>query len=141
MRESKPVFPGLVLALILRISKSWLFWIFWIDVLVFIYKGIELPYHSEYLGFEISFLVSWGIITFFRIQVGTRAVARFQPLSFYLFIICTIFALIINCYLLFLQAYSLRIELILNSFCLGVEALEAILALASALMYGKQQTV
>ena len=88
MRETKPNFPGLVLGLLMRVSMSWIFWIFWITLFVFIYKYYTLPYGPLYFGFEISFVICWGIISLLRIQVGSRAVSRFNPNSLFFFRRC-----------------------------------------------------
>lgn len=141
MRDAEPNFPGLLLGLLMRVSKWWVFWIFWITVAVFFYKIYKLPYGPSYFGFEFSFVICWGIISFFRTQVGARGVARFNPLALWMFVISTFFAILVNIYLVFLQVYLLRIEFIFNSFCLGLELVELILGIVAALMYSKSQSL
>jgi hypothetical protein len=43
MLHRTPVLPGIWRGLIMNVSASWIFWIFCLNVLVYIYKGICLP--------------------------------------------------------------------------------------------------
>ena len=140
--EIKPVLPAIWLSVVMNVSKYWFIWIFWINILVWIYKGISLPYAGPYLGLEITFYVLWGLITILRYSIGGHALARCNGIQLIFFIVSTLFAILCcNLYFVHYQAYILRIELIINSFCMAFESLEVILALVSAIMYMKQQSI
>lgn len=142
MREQTPNLPGLWLGLIMRVSKVWLFCIFWLNICFFIYKGLTLPYPKTYLGLDIFYYVCWGITGMLRHAIGTRGVARFEPLALIFFFLSTLFAVFTqSLYFVRYQTFVLRIELIFNSFCISIEALEAILGIIAAILYMKAQKI
>jgi transmembrane protein 216 len=142
MIERKPLLPGIWLALVMNLSRSWLFWIFWLNLIVYIYKGICLPYAGRYFDLEITFYVVWGCTTAFRSSVGRHGLSRCEPVGLILFAVITLFTILAcNLYFIRYQAYILRIELIFNSFCMALEILELILAIVCALLYMKAQAL
>ena len=141
MRESTPNFPGLVLGLLLYVSGGWLGAIFVINILIFIYKGIELPYAGPYYPMDIILYCCWGFMSLVRVKVGNRGVKRFDPIALILFVVCSVFALVASLYFAFYQTYILRLEFFINVFSLALEAVEIILGLVSAIMYMSAQKV
>ena len=140
--EINPVLPAIWLSVLMNVSKNWFIWIFFINLLVWIYKGINLPYAGPYLGLEITYYVLWGLISLLRYSIGSHALSRCDPVQIIFFIISTLFAcLCCNLYFVRYQAYILRIELIMNSFCMAIEILEVILALVSMILYIKAQKI
>lgn len=140
--EIKPVLPAIWLSVLMNVSRNWFIWLFWINILVWIYKGINLPYAGPYLGLEITYYVLWGLISLLRYSIGKHALSRCDPVQIIFFIISTLFACVCcNLYFVRYQAYILRIELIFNSFCMAIEILEFILALISAIWYFKLQKI
>jgi hypothetical protein len=142
MLERKPIFPAIWLSLIVQVSASWIFWIFWINICVYIYKGICLPYAGPYFGLELTYYIVWGLTSVFRHIIGRHGLARCDPMALIYYVVVTVFTIVAcNLYFVHFQAYILRMELILNAFCMAVECLEAILALVCALVYMKQQAI
>ena len=135
MRETKPNFPGLLLGLILFVSGNWFGAIFFINILIFIYKGIQLPYAGPYLPMDIILYLCWGFMSLVRPKVGNRGLKRFDPIALFLFSASTLFALVASIYFAFFQTYVLRLEFFFNVFCLAFECLELILGVVSAIMY------
>lgn len=134
--EKKPVLPAIWLSVLLNVSRNWLICIFWINILVWIYKGVNLPYAKTYLGLEITYFVLWGLISLLRYSIGNHALSRCDPTQIIFFLISTAFAVLCcNHYFVWYQAYILRIELIMNSFCMAIESLEFILGLISCIWY------
>ena len=140
--EMVPVLPAIWLSVLMNSSRNWFISIFWINILVWIYKGINLPYAGPYLGLEVTYYVLWGLTTLLRYNVGCHALARCNPVQIIFYILSTLFTVLCcNLYFVRYQAYILRIELILNSFCMAIEGAEVLLALIAALMYMKQQAI
>ena len=127
--ESKPHPLSLFLSIIIHVSESWFLWAFGIQILLFIYKGITLLYAGPFLGLDISFFVSWGIITFIRHKIGRRGLARNDGIVLFWFFGLTLFALVANSYLIWFQSYVLRLEELVLIFLFCVESLEALLSL------------
>jgi hypothetical protein len=142
MLDRKPALPAVWLSLIVQVSASWIFWIFWLNILVYIYKGICFPYTRSYFGVEVTYYIVWGLTSVLRYIIGHHGLARCDPIVLIYYVVVTAFTIIAgNVYFVRYQAYVLRMELILNAFCLAVECLEAILGLACAVVYIQQQVV
>ena len=142
LAEKKPIFPAIWLAVIMDVSSKWLLCIFWIEVCVYIYKGVTLPYQSPYFGIELTFYIIWGLTTIFKDSVGSHGLARCEPKALIFFTIITLFTILCcNLYFVNYQAYILRIDLILNAFCMTVECIEAVLAIVCAIVYAKKQAL
>lgn len=142
MIDRKSILPAIWLALIMDVSASWIFWIFWINILVYIYKGVALPYVGSDFGVELTFFIVWGLTTLFRYQIGQHALSRCEPTGLIFFIVVTAFATICcNLYFINYQSYILRVEVILNAFCMALELVELVLGLACALIYMKRQAI
>jgi transmembrane protein 216 len=142
MLERKPILPAIWLSLIVQVSASWIFWIFWLNILVYIYKGIVLPYAGPYFGLELSYYIAWGLTSVFRHIIGRHGLARCEPTALIYYVIVTVFTIICcNLYFVHFQAYILRMELIFNAFCMAVECVEAVLGIVCAVVYMKQQAM
>jgi hypothetical protein len=142
MIERKPVLPAIWLSLIHHVSKSWVFWIFWINVLVFIYKGICLPYTKSEFGLEVTLYVVWGLTSVLRYSVGSHGLSRCEPLALIFYVLLTLFTMLCgSLYFVHYQVFVLRMELIFNAFCFALQGVETILALVCAIMYSKQQAI
>lgn len=141
MRETKPSILGLFLGLLIHVSSGWLALIFIINILLFIYKGIELPYAGPYFPMDVILYCCWGVMSLIRTQVGNRGVRRFDGVALIMFSVVTLFAMIASLYFALYQTYVLRLEFIFNIFSLALECIEFILGLGSAIMYLVAQKV
>lgn len=141
MRETQPNMLGLFLGLLLHVSSGWLALIFVINILLFIYKGIELPYAGPYLPMDIILYVCWGFMSLIRTQVGNRGVRRLDGVALIMFSVVTLFAMIASLYFALFQTYVLRLEFIFNIFSLALEIIEFLLGITSAIMYIVSQKV
>jgi len=142
MIETKVFFPAVWLALIMYVSTSWMFWIFLMNIVVFIYKGVALPYSSPSLGLDVTYYCVWGLITLCRHSIGSHGLARGEPFALFSFVVITLFAIIGgNLYFTNYQTYILRIDLVLNAFCMAVECLEALLALICGIHYTRARRI
>ncbi|EAY18690.1 hypothetical protein TVAG_062950 [Trichomonas vaginalis G3] len=141
MRETQPNILGLFLGLLLHVSSGWLALIFIINILLFIYKGIELPYAGPYYPMDVILYVCWGIMSLIRTKVGNRGVRRLDGVALIMFAVVTLFSGIGSLYFALFQTYVLRLEFIFNIFALALEILEFILGIGSAIMYIVAQKV
>lgn len=141
MRQTKPNIMSLILGLLLNISGYWLFGIWVLNILLFIYKGISLPYAAFCLPLDVVVHCCWGLMSLIRYQVGIRGVARSDSIALIFFGVSTIFALVSSIYLAFYQTYILRLEFIFNVFSLVLELAETILGTTAAVMYMMSRVV
>ena len=136
MIEKKPTLAGIWLGEIMDLTDIWFFWIFWVEIGVFIYKGCVLPYAKPYFGIEFTFYIVWGLTTIFRSSLGDHGLSRCDPLALVFYLIVTLFTtLCCNLYFVHYQAFILRIDLIFNAFCMGIECLEFLLAAICAIIF------
>ncbi|EMP30251.1 hypothetical protein UY3_12624 [Chelonia mydas] len=107
---------------------------FLLEIFIFIYKGLLLPYPSANLALDLVMLFLYLGIEVTRIFFGSKGnlCQRKVPLSISLAL--TFPAAVMAAYYLLLQTYALRLEAILNAILLlfyAVELLLGILTLAS----------
>ncbi|XP_066495068.1 transmembrane protein 216 isoform X1 [Tiliqua scincoides] len=107
---------------------------FLLEIFIFIYKGLLLPYPSANLVLDLVMLFLYLGIEVTRIFFGSKGnlCQRKVPLSISLAL--TFPAAVMAAYYLLLQTYALRLEAILNAILLlfyGVELLLGILTLAA----------
>lgn len=142
MLEKKSVLPAVWLAVLMDLGASWMFWIFWINICVYIYKGACLPYSGSDFGFELAYYIIWGLTALLRNNVGQHALSRCEVKGMMFYVILSLFTIVCcSLYFVFYQAYILRVEMILNGFCMAVHAIEMILAVICLIIYAKKQTV
>ena len=141
MKETHPNFPGLLLGLIMFVTGKIFFWIFLINFILFIYKGINLPYAGPYLTMDILMYICWGLISLIRHKVGNRGVARFDPSALIFFGIITFFSICASIYFAFYQTYVLRLEFPFNFVSFIIETIELFLAFISGFLYSKSQSI
>ncbi|XP_038263645.1 transmembrane protein 216 isoform X4 [Dermochelys coriacea] len=107
---------------------------FLLEIFIFIYKGLLLPYPSANLALDLVMLFLYLGIEVTRIFFGSKGnlCQRKVPLSISLAL--TFPAAVMAAYYLLLQTYALRLEAILNAILLlfyAIELLLGILTLAS----------
>ncbi|XP_025062706.1 transmembrane protein 216 isoform X1 [Alligator sinensis] len=107
---------------------------FLLEIFIFVYKGLLLPYPSANLALDLVMLFLYLGIEVTRIFFGSKGnlCQRKVPLSISLAL--TFPAAVMAAYYLLLQTYALRLEAILNAILLlfyAVELLLGILTLAS----------
>uniref|UniRef100_A0A8C9XMU8 Transmembrane protein 216 n=1 Tax=Sander lucioperca TaxID=283035 RepID=A0A8C9XMU8_SANLU len=120
--------------------NSWYFAAFYLaEILMFIYKGILLPYPSDNLVLDVVLLVLFLGLETLRIFYGWKGnlCERSLASAAALFVLCPCTALAV--YFLLLQTFVLRLEFILNAVLLCFYALEFLLGLFSVSAFSRSK--
>ncbi|XP_074530665.1 transmembrane protein 216 isoform X2 [Halichoeres trimaculatus] len=123
---------------VLFFLNSWYFAAFYLaEVLMFIYKGIILPYPSDNLVLDVVLLLLFLALEILRIFYGSKGNLCERSLASCasLFILFPCAALAV--YYLLLQTFVLRLEFILNAILLCFYALEFLLGLLSVSAFSR----
>ncbi|XP_026040482.1 transmembrane protein 216 isoform X1 [Astatotilapia calliptera] len=112
--------------------NSWYFAAFYLaEVLMFIYKGVLLPYPSDNLVLDVVLLLLFLALEILRIFYGWKGNLCERSLascvSLFVLLPCTALAV----YYLLLQTFILRLEFLLNAVLLCFYGLEFLLGLIS----------
>ncbi|KAI4874750.1 hypothetical protein NFI96_028368 [Prochilodus magdalenae] len=115
---------------VLLYLNSWYFAAFFVaEVLMFVYKGVLLPYPQANLILDIVLLLLYAGLETLRLFYGWKGnlCERSLTLSVSVFVLvpCTV----LSVYYLLLQTFVLRLEFILNAVLLCFYGLELILGL------------
>ncbi|XP_074530664.1 transmembrane protein 216 isoform X1 [Halichoeres trimaculatus] len=125
---------------VLFFLNSWYFAAFYLaEVLMFIYKGIILPYPSDNLVLDVVLLLLFLALEILRIFYGSKGNLCERSLASCasLFILFPCAALAV--YYLLLQTFVLRLEFILNAILLCFYALEFLLGLLSVSAFSRSK--
>uniref|UniRef100_H2TAI7 Transmembrane protein 216 n=1 Tax=Takifugu rubripes TaxID=31033 RepID=H2TAI7_TAKRU len=121
---------------VLLYLNQWFFAAFYlVEVLIFIYKGLLLPYPSDNLVLDVVLMLLFLGLETLRIFYGwkgnlcERSLA--SCLSLFLLVPCVALAV----YVLLLQTFVLRVEFILAAVLLVFYGLELVLGLVSLLAF------
>ena len=121
----------------------WYFLVFWItELLVYIYKGIILPYPNQdgTQALEIILLLMFATIESVRLFFGYKGNLAERKLAVVLSIFLTIPVLLLNLYLMLWQTYVLRLELILCSVLLVFFGLEFFIGFATLFVIQRHES-
>ncbi|KAL3973485.1 F-box protein, helicase, 18 [Sarotherodon galilaeus] len=131
---SQPILSSAPLQVLFYLN-SWYFAAFYLaEVLMFIYKGVLLPYPSDNLVLDVVLLLLFLALEILRIFYGEqshkgnlceRSLA--SCVSLFVLLPCTALAM----YYLLLQTFVLRLEFLLNAVLLCFYGLEFLLGLIS----------
>ncbi|KAM4618048.1 transmembrane protein 138 [Discoglossus pictus] len=113
---------------------------FLIETLVFIYKGLILPYPTSNLVLEAVILFLYLGIEVSRLILGCRGNLCERKLPLVVSVGLTIPAALLALYFLFLQTYALRLETVLSCILLLFYALEAVLSCAALVTFCREPT-
>ncbi|XP_003976514.2 transmembrane protein 216-like [Takifugu rubripes] len=123
---------------VLLYLNQWFFAAFYlVEVLIFIYKGLLLPYPSDNLVLDVVLMLLFLGLETLRIFYGwkgnlcERSLA--SCLSLFLLVPCVALAV----YVLLLQTFVLRVEFILAAVLLVFYGLELVLGLVSLLAFSR----
>ncbi|TWW55421.1 Transmembrane protein 216 [Takifugu flavidus] len=124
---------------VLLYLNQWFFAAFYlVEVLIFIYKGLLLPYPSDNLVLDVVLMLLFLGLETLRIFYGwkgnlcERSLA--SCLSLFLLVPCVALAV----YVLLLQTFVLRVEFILAAVLLVFYGLELVLGLVSLLAFSRE---
>ncbi|XP_039975854.1 transmembrane protein 216 [Xiphias gladius] len=136
---NQPILSSIPLQVLLYLN-SWYFAAFYVaEILMFVYKGLSLPYPSNNLVLDVVLLVIFLGLETLRIFYGWKGnlCERSLALCASLFILfpCTALAV----YYLLLQTFVLRLEFILNAVLLCFYSLEFLLGLLSISAFSRSK--
>nr|DBA17368.1 TPA: hypothetical protein GDO54_002831 [Pyxicephalus adspersus] len=111
---------------------------FLIEVLIFIYKGLILPYPTSNIILEVVILFLYLGVEVTRLYLGCRGNQCERKFPLAVSVGLTIPAGLLSLYFLFLQTYALRLETVLSCILLLFYALEAILGCAALITFSRE---
>ncbi|CAG9467446.1 unnamed protein product [Pedinophyceae sp. YPF-701] len=117
---------SLPLAVVLYFGQwySVLFWI--LSILVFFYKGYNLLFPDERFGIEIACLLIYLLVEPARISMMDRGNKASSWVSMLGGLLLSVILIVYYSYLMFLQTYVLKIDLVLGGAGLGFTALQLV---------------
>ncbi|XP_034546083.1 transmembrane protein 216 isoform X1 [Notolabrus celidotus] len=136
---SQPILSSAPLQVLFYLN-CWYFAAFYLaEVLMFIYKGILLPYPSDNLVLDVVLLLLFLALETLRIFYGWKGNLCERSLascaSLFILLPCAALAV----YYLLLQTFVLRLEFILSSVLLCFYALEFLLGLLSVSSFSRSK--
>ncbi|XP_053305651.1 transmembrane protein 216 [Spea bombifrons] len=108
---------------------------FLIEALVFLYKGLILPYPTSNLVLEVVMLVLYLGIEVTRLYLGCRGNLCERKLPLVVSVGLTVPAGMMALYFLLLQTYALRLETVLSCILLVFYGLEVILSVTALITF------
>ncbi|XP_053362319.1 transmembrane protein 216 [Clarias gariepinus] len=136
-RGSHPILSSMPLQVLFYLN-SWYFAAFFIaEILMFVYKGILLPYPQANLTLDIVlFLLFLGLETL-RIFYGWKGNLCERSLMLIISVGTLVPCTVLSVYYLLLQTFILRLEFILNAILLCFYAFEFVLALITIAAFSR----
>ncbi|KAM9470460.1 transmembrane protein 216 [Clarias gariepinus] len=136
-RGSHPILSSMPLQVLFYLN-SWYFAAFFIaEILMFVYKGILLPYPQANLILDIVlFLLFLGLETL-RIFYGWKGNLCERSLMLIISVGTLVPCTVLSVYYLLLQTFILRLEFILNAILLCFYAFEFVLALITIAAFSR----
>ncbi|XP_047658272.1 transmembrane protein 216 isoform X1 [Tachysurus fulvidraco] len=118
--------------------NSWYFSAFFIaEILMFIYKGILLPYPQANLILDIVLLLLYLGLEALRLFYGSKGNLCERSLMLIVSVGVLVPCTVLSVYYLLLQTFILRLEFILNAILLCFYALELVLALITIAVFSR----
>ncbi|XP_034038182.1 transmembrane protein 216 isoform X2 [Thalassophryne amazonica] len=128
---SQPILSLAALQVLFSLN-IWYFAAFYVaEILIFIYKGILLPYPSNNLILDVVLLILFLGLESLRIFYGWKGNLCEQTLSSSVSLVILLPCVTLAVYYLLLQTFVLRLEVILNAVLLCFYGLEFLLGLLS----------
>ncbi|XP_037531418.1 transmembrane protein 216 [Nematolebias whitei] len=120
--------------------NSWYFAAFYLaEVLIFIYKGILLPYPSDNLVLDVVLLLLFLALETLRIFYGWKGNLCERSLSSFLSLFILFPCAALAVYYLLLQTFVLRLEVLLSAVLLCFYGLEFLLGVISISAFSRSR--
>ncbi|MEE6508574.1 hypothetical protein FKM82_021970 [Ascaphus truei] len=113
---------------------------FLVEALIFVYKGLILPYPTSNLTLEVILLILYLGIDVTRLFLGCRGNLCERKLPLVVSVGLSIPAGLLALYFLLLQTYALRLETVLSCIMLLFYGLEAVLSCAALITLCREPT-
>jgi transmembrane protein 216 len=102
---------------------------FVLNILLYVYKAVVYYYPSQYLGWEMTAVFMYFAIEIVRLMIGSKGNKTSDTQSVITFWVLTVPILVYHSYLLDLQTYVMRVDLVLNGIGIFFVALEFLLSI------------
>lgn len=127
---------------ILFFSNAWtVAAVFVIEILIFIYKGANLPYPPDTLLAEVFLLIFFPVIEAVRLYFGMKANLTRRVPGIVVALLFAVPAFLLALYLMLWQTYILRLEFILAIIQLLFISLEIVFSLVAAITFSRSPDV
>ncbi|XP_003737943.1 transmembrane protein 216-like [Galendromus occidentalis] len=135
--EHHEMLSSLPLAILLHYGRIVYFLFAASELAIFIFKGVRLPYPPNNFLTEISLLVFQTPLEVIRLKLGERGNLAEQalPLLLSCFLACP--AILAALYYALWQTFVLRFDVVLASILICFQGSQSILALATAVSFGR----
>ncbi|XP_056149982.1 transmembrane protein 216 isoform X2 [Lampris incognitus] len=135
----KPILSSTPLQILFHLN-CWYFAAFFLaEVLMFVYKGILLPYPSDNLILDVVLLVLYLGLESLRIFYGSKGNLCERCLATSVSVLILLPCVALAVYYLYLQTFVLRMEFILSSILLCFYGLEFLLGLVSIFAFSRSK--
>mmetsp|Transcript_18867 Transcript_18867/g.32473 ORF Transcript_18867/g.32473 Transcript_18867/m.32473 type:complete len:144 (+) Transcript_18867:41-472(+) len=114
---------------------------FWLNIAIFIYKGLNLPYPPNTFGWEVVFIVVYVPVELCRLFLGSKGNKTEHAGPMYWFLLLSAPVAFGNIYYMILQIYVLRIDQVLNVINLVFIGLEVIFAIFAIITFHRYRLV
>uniref|UniRef100_A0A8C6SD24 Transmembrane protein 216 n=1 Tax=Neogobius melanostomus TaxID=47308 RepID=A0A8C6SD24_9GOBI len=136
---NQPILSSVPLQILFYLNK-WYFAAFYLaEILMFIYKGILLPYPTNNLVLDLVLLVLFFALENLRIFYGEKGNLCERPLSASLSVFTLLPCAALAVYYLLLQTFVLRLEFLLNAVLLCFYCTEFILGVVTLSMFSRSR--
>eukprot|EP00694_Reclinomonas_americana_P002250 EC787502.1.p1 GENE.EC787502.1~~EC787502.1.p1 ORF type:complete len:154 (+),score=39.65 EC787502.1:34-462(+) len=132
---SYPVLSSVFLALLMLIDKIWSIVFVALSLLIFVYKGLALPYPTGPYAYEIIILILYLPVALVRLFLGDMGNELTRAKLLVWFLVLTVPVLAANVYYLILQIYVFSIDVALNGLSLIIIMLDTVVGLVTAINF------
>lgn len=137
-RTTGAVLSSLPLEIMLYFN-NWYAWLyFFLNIVLFIYKGNAFLYPSGALEWELAFVFMYRIIEYLRTFQASRANKTETIVPMIWSFVLAVSMIILNIYYLREQTYVLRMDIVLNAISLAFISLEVLIGLATVFSFYKE---
>ncbi|KAF5839358.1 hypothetical protein DUNSADRAFT_1042 [Dunaliella salina] len=126
------VLTSLTLQILIFFSIWWNCFYYVLNILVFVYKGLVLPYPQQNFDMEFSFAWLYIILEIPRLFLVTKGNKAEQVIPIIFSLVLALPLLAMYAYFIDFQTYVLKVDLILNGIALGFIGLQVLLSIFAA---------
>eukprot|EP00742_Colponemidia_sp_Colp-10_P012143 GILJ01013590.1.p1 GENE.GILJ01013590.1~~GILJ01013590.1.p1 ORF type:complete len:141 (+),score=5.20 GILJ01013590.1:47-469(+) len=112
---------------------------FFVNILLFIYKGVGMPYPANNLGWEITFIFIYAVVQWIRLFLGSKGNKTEQSSSLAWFLGLSVPLILIHAFYMRLQIYVLRADTIINVASFIFLAAEVFLGIITLIVFNAHE--
>ncbi|KAJ8015078.1 hypothetical protein DPEC_G00022390 [Dallia pectoralis] len=127
---------------VLLYLNGWYFAAFFLaEGLMFVYKGLTLPYPTANLTLDVVLLLLFLGLESLRIFYGWKGNLTERSLAMFVSLLILVLCAVLSVYYLLLQTFVLRLEFILNAILLCFYSLEMLLGIVSISAFSRSKVI